>query len=316
MRPGGVALGEAPRRRSTSSARSRRRRAARDPLRAPRLERAVRPLRRPVRRWSTTRRRGPGTRSSSSTSASTARASGTCTGPTTRRARPSFYRVGWYDNIFDADRMSLYVEIGFPQDAVIDVAGDARAGPRATSSARGSSTGQRLVAEHSVVLDPAYVHITQRSMAEHKRVSRAAPRARASGPSAATAGGPTAPSRTTSSKRAPSWRAGTSPFFVYVRPKPWLPWNDPASSPPPSGGPAHLDRHPDLQRAGDPPRRRRRPARAAQAARVELRDHPRRERLEGPHHRDRPRARREVRRPARRPGEDHLAWASRTTARP
>ena len=42
---------------------------------------------------------------------------------------------------------------------------------------------------------------------------------------------------------------------------------------------AHLDRHPHLQRAGDPPRRRRRPARAAQAARLELRDHPGRERL-------------------------------------
>jgi protoporphyrinogen oxidase len=29
------------------------------------------------------------------------------------RRETSFYRVGWYDNIFGADRMSLYVEIGF-----------------------------------------------------------------------------------------------------------------------------------------------------------------------------------------------------------
>jgi hypothetical protein len=35
----------------------------------------------------------------------------------------------------------------------------------------GVVTGQRLVAEHSVVLDPAYVHITQRSLAEHRRVT-------------------------------------------------------------------------------------------------------------------------------------------------
>jgi len=32
-------------------------------------------------------------------------------------------------------------------------------------------TTQRLVAEHSVVLDPAYVHITKASMAEHRRLS-------------------------------------------------------------------------------------------------------------------------------------------------
>ncbi|MCC6873598.1 MAG: NAD(P)-binding protein, partial [Sandaracinaceae bacterium] len=33
-----------------------------------------------------------------------------------------FYRVGFYDNIFGADRMSLYVEIGYPKGAAIDQA--------------------------------------------------------------------------------------------------------------------------------------------------------------------------------------------------
>jgi protoporphyrinogen oxidase len=85
-----------------------------------------------------------------------------------------FYRVGWYDNIFDTDRMSLYVEIGYPAGARIDAAeidamrtrtlGDLeREGVKARS--------QRLVAEHSVVLDPAYVHITRRSMAETARLA-------------------------------------------------------------------------------------------------------------------------------------------------
>src|SRR5215470_4187708 len=32
----------------------------------------------------------------------------------------SFYRVGFYDNIFDADRMSLYVELGYPKGAAVD----------------------------------------------------------------------------------------------------------------------------------------------------------------------------------------------------
>ncbi|MET0414351.1 MAG: FAD-dependent oxidoreductase, partial [Polyangiaceae bacterium] len=34
----------------------------------------------------------------------------------------SFYRVGFYDNIFDTPRMSLYVELGYPSDAVLDAA--------------------------------------------------------------------------------------------------------------------------------------------------------------------------------------------------
>ncbi len=81
-----------------------------------------------------------------------------------------FYRVGWYDNILDADRLSLYVEIGFPRDAAIDV--DA-ARQRALDDLKRERivTTQRLVAEHSVVLDPAYVHITKASMAEHQRLS-------------------------------------------------------------------------------------------------------------------------------------------------
>ena len=82
----------------------------------------------------------------------------------------SFYRVGWYDNIFDTDRMSLYVEIGFSKDAVIDVPATRERVLRDLER-EGVVTGQRLVAEHSVVLDPAYVHVTERSLAEHKRLT-------------------------------------------------------------------------------------------------------------------------------------------------
>jgi protoporphyrinogen oxidase len=81
-----------------------------------------------------------------------------------------FYRVGWYDNILDTDRMSLYVEIGYPSDATIDV-GRAREQVLADLRREGVVTSQRLVAEHSVVLDPAYVHITQSSLAEHRRLT-------------------------------------------------------------------------------------------------------------------------------------------------
>jgi protoporphyrinogen oxidase len=80
-----------------------------------------------------------------------------------------FYRVGFYDNIFDADRLSLYVEIGFARDAVVDVA-TMRNRVLADLKKVGVITDHRLVAEHSVVMDPAYVHITRKSVAEHARL--------------------------------------------------------------------------------------------------------------------------------------------------
>ncbi len=82
----------------------------------------------------------------------------------------SFYRVGFYDNIFDTDRLSLYVELGFPTDAVVDVAAE-RARVLRDLAREGVIDGHQLVAEHTVVMDPAYVHITQRSIAEHRRLA-------------------------------------------------------------------------------------------------------------------------------------------------
>ncbi len=83
----------------------------------------------------------------------------------------SFYRIGFYDNIFDADRLSLYVELGFPRDAAVDVPA-MRARVLDDLQRLGITTDHRLVAEHSVVMDPAYVHITTRSNAELARLRR------------------------------------------------------------------------------------------------------------------------------------------------
>lgn len=84
------------------------------------------------------------------------------------RAR-TFYRIGFYDNILDTDRMSLYVEIGYPANAQVDVETMRR---RTLEDLRseGVITDHQLVAWHSIVLDPAYVHITQASMREHARL--------------------------------------------------------------------------------------------------------------------------------------------------
>ncbi len=80
-----------------------------------------------------------------------------------------FYRVGWYDNIFDTDRMSLYVEIGLPEGATPDIPA-MRA--RVLDDLRREQivTDHQLVAEHHVVMDPAYCHITKASLAETARL--------------------------------------------------------------------------------------------------------------------------------------------------
>jgi protoporphyrinogen oxidase len=81
----------------------------------------------------------------------------------------AFYRVGFYDNIFGSDRMSLYVELGLSADAPVPT--DALLS-RVLADLRAASivTDQNLVAHHSVVMDPAYVHITEGSNAEVARL--------------------------------------------------------------------------------------------------------------------------------------------------
>jgi protoporphyrinogen oxidase len=82
-----------------------------------------------------------------------------------------FYRIGFYDNIFDAERMSLYVEVGLERDGAVDTEATL-ARVLADLRAEGIVDGHTLVAHHSVVMDPAYVHITRRSLSEHARLSR------------------------------------------------------------------------------------------------------------------------------------------------
>ncbi|HZH03924.1 MAG TPA: FAD-dependent oxidoreductase [Myxococcaceae bacterium] len=82
----------------------------------------------------------------------------------------SYYRVGFYDNIFDGDRMSLYVEVGFPSGAPVSIP-EVRTRVLADLRTQGLIRDHRLVAEHAVLLDPAYVHITRDSLAEARRLA-------------------------------------------------------------------------------------------------------------------------------------------------
>lgn len=74
-----------------------------------------------------------------------------------------FYRVGFYDNILDSNRMSLYVELGFDKNAEIrpdewlpTVLKDLR-------RADITDDNQTMIDYESIIMDPAYVHISEAS---------------------------------------------------------------------------------------------------------------------------------------------------------
>ena len=84
-----------------------------------------------------------------------------------------FYRVGFYDNILSSDRMSLYVELGFGKDAEIN---PYEWLPRVLNDLKLAGIlddNQSLVDHDSIVMDPAYVHISsasRRDVCEKKKL--------------------------------------------------------------------------------------------------------------------------------------------------
>lgn len=81
-----------------------------------------------------------------------------------------FYRIGYYDNIIQSNKMSLYIEIGFPKDVqlkeesfYLDKVMDDLKKLRIVQN-------EQLVDYHSVVMDPAYVHISKESLEDIKRL--------------------------------------------------------------------------------------------------------------------------------------------------
>jgi protoporphyrinogen oxidase len=77
----------------------------------------------------------------------------------------AFYRIGYYDNIFGDDRLSLYVELGFDKDKNVNkdeflpiVIDDLRNA--------GVITDHKLISHVSIIMDPAYVHISKKSVVD------------------------------------------------------------------------------------------------------------------------------------------------------
>lgn len=81
-----------------------------------------------------------------------------------------FYRIGYYDNIFNTDRMSMYVELGFNKDEEVKSPEFYKKQVIEDLKKAGVIENQELVADHNVVMDPAYVHINSRSISDVDRL--------------------------------------------------------------------------------------------------------------------------------------------------
>jgi protoporphyrinogen oxidase len=78
-----------------------------------------------------------------------------------------FYRVGYYDNILNSDRMSLYVELSFKRDEKIDISimkENVLSDLRKTQIIK----DHKLISWQALIMDPAYVYVEERSKKDLK----------------------------------------------------------------------------------------------------------------------------------------------------
>ena len=84
----------------------------------------------------------------------------------------NFYRVGYYNNIIGTEKLSMYIEIGYPKDAFIDE-NEIQIQLRQTIDNLKKIDiiqDHRLVAHNALVMNPAYVHITKDSIKVVERI--------------------------------------------------------------------------------------------------------------------------------------------------
>lgn len=78
----------------------------------------------------------------------------------------NFYRIGFYDNILDADKLSMYIEIGYSKEAQIteqDIEEQLKLTLENLKKIGVTDEDTKLEAYTSIVMDPAYVHISTES---------------------------------------------------------------------------------------------------------------------------------------------------------
>lgn len=71
----------------------------------------------------------------------------------------NYYRIGFYDNILDSDKLSMYIEIGYDKDAIINTEEQLKL-TLDNLKKQNIITDDMYLEEYStIIMDPAYVHI-------------------------------------------------------------------------------------------------------------------------------------------------------------
>ncbi|MBU5450126.1 NAD(P)/FAD-dependent oxidoreductase [Acetivibrio sp. MSJd-27] len=75
----------------------------------------------------------------------------------------NFYRIGFYNHIVPASKLSVYVEIGFSPDKNIDISHEFKETLKNMKSIGIIDSNTEVVDWEAVIMDPAYVHINKKT---------------------------------------------------------------------------------------------------------------------------------------------------------
>ena len=82
----------------------------------------------------------------------------------------NYYRIGFYDNILDSSKLSMYIEIGYDKDTKINIEEQLDQTLKCLKS-DGIIDDDIILEDYvSIIMDPAYVHITEKSENEIKEL--------------------------------------------------------------------------------------------------------------------------------------------------
>ncbi len=74
----------------------------------------------------------------------------------------NFYRIGFYNNILGEEKLSMYIEIGYKENAEIDIDKQLELTLKNLKNL-GIITDHKLMAHNTLIINPGYVHITKES---------------------------------------------------------------------------------------------------------------------------------------------------------
>lgn len=84
----------------------------------------------------------------------------------------NYYRIGFYDNILDSDKLSMYIEIGYSKDENIDIDKQLNLTLHNLKAQGIIDDSFKLEEYVSIVMDPAYVHINTSTEKEISRLKQ------------------------------------------------------------------------------------------------------------------------------------------------